>query len=59
MQFLLMALAVTQSKDLLLNILLKIPSNSKNLTIYFINMATLLKHFLKPKAMMIIHLSPY
>lgn len=51
MQFLLRVLAVTQSKDLLFieYSAKKIASNRKNLTIYFLNMATLLKYFLKPK----------
>lgn len=50
MQFLLRVIAVTQSKDLLLNIILK-----NSLTVYFIDMATL-KYFLKQKARMIIYL---
>lgn len=42
MQFLLLALGITQSKYLLWNILLKILQIQKN--DYFINIATLLKH---------------
>lgn len=44
MQFLLLALGITQSKYLLWNILLKILQIQKN--DYFINIATLLKHWI-------------